>query len=227
VLEDELARQRAEQPPPGEAIYALEADALREDARAFVAMVREDGARWVLPLERKFGGREGTPPLEIALPGGPIRLWGAIDRIDRLEDGRLVVIDYKTGSSIRYSGRSGPYDGGRRLQHVLYAAAARRLEGAEVARAEYQFPSRRAENHRARYDAQVLQSGLKVVDQLLVLIEQGVFHPTVNSEDCRFCDFQAVCRARVDEYGDVSSPRAEWARESQAPELDLLWGLRR
>ena len=39
----------------------------------------------------------------------------------------MVVIDYKTGSSLRYGGRSGVYDGGRRLQHVLYAEAARRL----------------------------------------------------------------------------------------------------
>jgi ATP-dependent helicase/nuclease subunit B len=74
VLEEELVRQRAEQPPPGEAIYSLEADALREDTRAFVAMVREDGERWLLPLERKFGGRDGTPALEIPLSGGPIRL---------------------------------------------------------------------------------------------------------------------------------------------------------
>ena len=227
VLEEELARQRAELPPPGEAIYALEADALCDDTRAFVAMVREDGERWLLPLERKFGGRDGTPPLEVPLPGGPIRLWGAIDRIDRLEDGRLVVIDYKTGSSLRYGGRSGPYDGGRRLQHVLYAAAARRLEGAEVARAEYQFPTRRAENHRARYDAAALQGGLRVVDELLTLVARGHFHPTMDRDDCRFCDYQAACRVSVDEHGDVNSPRADWARESPAPELDVLRGLRR
>ena len=226
VLDAELARQRQEQPPPGEAIGALEVEALREDVGAFVAMVREDGERWLLPLERKFGGRDGTPPLEIGLPGGAIRLWGAIDRIDRLEDGRLVVIDYKTGSSLRYGGRNGPYDGGRRLQHVLYAAAVRRLEGVEVARAEYQFPTRRAENHRARYEAAALRAGLPVVEQLLSLVERGVFHPTMDREDCRFCDYQAICRARVDEYGDVQSPRAEWARQAPSPELELLRSLR-
>jgi ATP-dependent helicase/nuclease subunit B len=161
------------------------------------------------------------------LPGGPIRLWGAIDRIDRLEDGRLVVIDYKTGSTFNWGARSGDYNGGRRLQHVLYAAAARQLESAEVARAEYQFPTRRAENQRESYEAPVLEAGLGVVDKLLGLVERGLFHPTTQVDDCRFCDFRAVCRARPKEFGKIESPRAEWAREARVPELDVLRGLRK
>ncbi|NJD10726.1 MAG: PD-(D/E)XK nuclease family protein [Gemmatimonadetes bacterium] len=227
VLEDELARQRSELPPPGEAIYALEADALRDDGRAFVELVREDGARWVLPLERRFGGRDGTAPLAIALPGGAIRVWGAIDRIDRLEDGRLAVIDYKTGSTRDWGPKSGPYHGGRRLQHVLYAAAAGQLEGAAVARAEYQFPTRRAENHRVSFDAPVLRAGLAVADTLLGLVARGQLHPTTDPEDCRFCDYQAVCRARERDYGRMSSPRAEWARNGRMPELQVLRELRK
>ena len=226
LLAEETARARAVLPPPGEAVYALELASLREDARAFVAMVREDGPRWLLPLERQFGS-DGVPAIEIELPQGGVRIRGAIDRIDRLEDGRLVVIDYKTGSSQRFGERQGPFDGGRRLQHVLYAAVARRLEGADVARVEYHFPGRRSENHRARYGPRVLDEGLNVVDRLLVLPERGLFHHTNDREDCRYCDFAAVCRVQVNEHGEVDSKRADWVRDRPLEELQLLKELRR
>jgi len=41
---------------------------------------------------------EGRGELVLDMPGGPFLLTGRADRIDRLLDGRLVVIDYKTGT---------------------------------------------------------------------------------------------------------------------------------
>ncbi|MGH7448586.1 MAG: PD-(D/E)XK nuclease family protein, partial [Longimicrobiales bacterium] len=150
-----------------------------------------------------------------------------IDRVDRLVDGRLVVIDYKTGSSFRYGGRSGLYEGGRRLQHVLYAEAAKRLFDAEVASAEYHFPSRRSENHRARYAYADLRDGLGLVTDLLELVSRGWFVPTNQADDCRFCDFAAACRVKVDAYGKVDSPLADWSREVAGDPAELLRRIRR
>ena len=48
-------------------------------------------------LERVLA-TEGKGELVLELPAGPFRLTGKADRIDRLVDGRLVVIDYKTGT---------------------------------------------------------------------------------------------------------------------------------
>ncbi|HSJ13004.1 MAG TPA: PD-(D/E)XK nuclease family protein, partial [Longimicrobiales bacterium] len=225
IADARLAALRAELPPPGEAIFALEREGVLEDARAFVAMVREDGGAHIA-LEQKFG-REGEPPVPVTLPDGRVlHLTGAIDRIDRLADGRLVVIDYKTGSRTRFGGRHGAFDGGRRLQHVLYAAVARALHGAEVARAEYHFPTRRNENHRARFGPQELRDGLAVVSELLELAARGQFVPTTDPDDCRICEHAATCRVRVDGYGRVASPPASWAREADADALDVLRRLR-
>lgn len=226
ILEREIDAMVIQLPPPGGAVFTAECAALREDARAFVAMVREDGDRFIA-LEQKFG-RDGHEPVPIALPDGTtLQLGGAIDRVDRLEDGRLVVIDYKTGSRIPYGGRSGTFDGGRRLQHVLYAEAAKRLFDADVASAEYHFPTRRSENHRARYSTADLRDGLGIVTDLLELVSHGWFVPTNQSDDCRFCDFAAVCRVTVDPYGKVHSPLAEWSREAAGESADLLRRLRR
>jgi hypothetical protein len=228
VLEEQIESMRERIPPPGGAAFRQACESLREDARAFIAMVREDAAeREFLEFERTFG-RNGAATVEVALPdGASLRLNGAIDRIDRLEDGRLVVVDYKTGGTFRYGGKSGVYDGGRRLQHVLYAHAAARLLGASVSHFEYQFPTRRSENHRARYYTEELGDGLGLVTDMLGFIEHGWFIPTNQADDCRFCDFANVCRAGTDAYGKVTSPLAEWSREASGPAADLLRRVRR
>jgi hypothetical protein len=226
LLDDEVERRRDLVPPPGAAVLAAEYERMRADVRAFVAMVRED-ARPRVELELSFG-RDGRGPVDITLPDGTsLRMAGAIDRIDELPDGSLAVVDYKTGSSLRFGGRHGPWDGGRRLQHVLYAAAAERMLERTVSRAEYHFPTRRSENFRAYYDAQQLRDGLAVVVELLDLVRSGWFVPTNDVEDCRWCDFAAVCRTSVDAYGKVASQPAEWSRSADAEAVDVLRRLRR
>jgi probable DNA repair protein len=56
--------------------------------------------------------------LELEMHG--VRLNLRVDRLDRLADGRLVVIDYKTGSSVSFSNRAGDLT---EVQLVVYAEA--------------------------------------------------------------------------------------------------------
>jgi ATP-dependent helicase/nuclease subunit B len=226
ILDEETAAQRDVLPPPGDGIYRMECELLREDARAFVAMVREDGDRYIA-LERKFG-RDGADPVRVVLPDGrALNVAGAIDRVDQLEDGRLVVIDYKTGSRARFSARNGAYDGGRRLQHVLYAAVAHTLFQADVERAEYHFPTRANENYRATFERQTLHDGMAVIGELLDMAAAGTFVPTNDADDCAYCDFAPVCRVKAGSYGRHKSPLAEWSRNVDSDLLDLLRRLRR
>lgn len=224
TLDDELDMARDRLPPPGDAIFQIEAESLREDVRAFMAMVREDGARWI-DVERKFG-RDGAPPIQITVGPSKIMVNGAIDRVDRLPDDSLMIVDYKTGSRHRFGGKTGDYDGGRRLQHVLYAAVAERLYDGQVSRAEFQFPSRKSENHRAVYRRPVITGGLPIVSQLLDMLKAGQLYATNDVDDCKFCDYAAVCRVRVSDYGDVKSMMAEWSREGSDPALSSLRQLR-
>jgi hypothetical protein len=221
VLDDELAVWRDRLPPAGDAVYAVEADRLRDDVRAFVRIVRRDRPDW-LALERTFG-RDGEPAVPVRLAGGTIRMAGAIDRIDRTDEGGLVIIDYKTGGTYGYQRSTGIYHGGRRLQHVLYAAIATQLYGASVVRAEYHFPTVKGGADRATYTADELSKGLGVVDSLLDIAASGHFHATEDSNDCRFCDYAAVCRVRL-EGSRVVSPAAKWVNEAR--DIEELNGLR-
>jgi hypothetical protein len=44
------------------------------------------------------------------------------------------------------------------------------------------------------------------------MARRGRFLPTESRDDCRYCDFAAVCRVSVNEWGGAESPRADWAR---------------
>jgi RecB family exonuclease len=223
ALENGVEAWQALQPPPGGAVFRGELDTLRNDVLAFVQMVRADAPDW-LALELSFG-RGTQEPFSLELESGAIRLAGAIDRVDRLADGTLRIVDYKTGSSYRY--RQGePYHGGRRLQHVLYAAVASRLCNADVSRVEYHFPTYRERMERAPFAQDVLRGGLSVIDELLDLAAAGRFHATDAADDCRFCDYRRVCRVR-EQRGRTTSPAADWTRRSlEREELQVLRLLR-
>jgi ATP-dependent helicase/nuclease subunit B len=210
ALDIQIEEYRRLQPPPGGAVFRHEIEMLRADVRAFVDKVREDAPDWV-GLELSFG-RGRSEPFTLELGSGTIRLAGAIDRVDRLEDGRLRIVDYKTGSSWRYR-QGNTYHGGRRLQHVLYAAVARELLEAEVARVEYQFPTVRELSDDVPFTANELDDGLDVIERLLDLAASGAFHPTDDPGDCRFCDYAAVCRVSRGRGAPSSGP-AEWAKNA-------------
>lgn len=86
-----------------------------------VELEREDGEWRPLHLEWKFGfqepqevrWRDPDEGTELVLP-----LRGMVDRVDRSEDGRLRVVDYKSRKR-RYSG--GEIEAGYSTQAVLYA----------------------------------------------------------------------------------------------------------
>ena len=156
-------------------------------------------------FERAFG-MMGEPAAELALAGGrTLRFRGLIDRIDRHEDGRLRVIDYKTGRA----GLTTPnrFRGGREMQAPVYLLAARRAFNVDTAllEAELYYCSRRGNFRRARFDGGALDARGDDLDQIIEAAADGITagrffpHPYIKSEHhCRVCDFRLVCDARVD-----------------------------
>lgn len=90
-------------------------------AQSLTALVEATADSLPLAQEQAFGMR-GQPPLLVQSDGDEFRVRGFIDRVDRDADGRLYIIDYKSGST-PISGRD--LAEGRRLQIALYALAAR------------------------------------------------------------------------------------------------------
>jgi RecB family exonuclease len=183
-----------------------------------------------IATELAFGlpRESAAPPVELVCSDGRrLLLRGKADRVDRLADGRLVVIDYKTGRFEPYTGL-GPEDpvlGGARLQLPVYAYAARAAFGAAESDVEavYWFVGR-GNDRRIGYavDAEVDAA----FDEAVLAIDAGiaagcfVARPTAPGPrpfvDCPYCD--------PDGLGTADRWR-EWERKYDAPALAVYRAL--
>ncbi|MCK5412221.1 MAG: PD-(D/E)XK nuclease family protein [Gemmatimonadetes bacterium] len=207
ILDEEAALKVREIPAPSRAIMYRQAEELKEDVKSFLEMTRSIHAP--LELELKFG-LEGDDSLLISLPGGTIGICGAVDRVDGRKRG-LTVVDYKTGVPHDHRPADGVFHGGRRLQHVVYSEAVERLLKRPVEAMEYHFPTLRGENQSFAYERKSYASGLDLIATLLDGVGRGHFLPTENVDDCKFCDYRAICRVRSKRSGGDSSSLLDWA----------------
>lgn len=224
VLAEEAARIAERCPPPSDAIRLLEMEQLEQDVLCFVALMRDVEPDW-RALELRFGPT--LEPVALLTPGGPVRVRGAIDRVDAAGPDRFRIVDYKTGRATDYQERE-PFRGSRRIQHALYMAAAEQLLGGEVDSIEYSFPTRRGENHRVSYPRAALDAADQVLDGLLSIAAAGLFVATDDADDCRYCDFGTVCRTATDSWGKTSCGAAAWSKSigAELPEYEPLRKLR-
>ncbi len=225
ILDSTLERWKGEQPPPGPAVFDAERRALHADVRAFARMLMDEPREWIA-LEQAFG--EEDAPVRMQLAGGPLRIRGKIDRVDRAEDtSGLVVVDYKTGSTFPFRRETGTYAGGRRLQHAFYATGAEALHGLPVRRVEYHFPGERGRNDRVIYQRSDIQDAAHLLDRLLDMAARGWFVPTEDARaDCRFCDMRDVCRVHDAGRDKLVSPLAEWSNGLWDSDVEALRALR-
>ncbi|MGA2383898.1 MAG: PD-(D/E)XK nuclease family protein [Gemmatimonadales bacterium] len=213
ITSDEIRRWKTDVPPPGEAVFQAEGKEIHEIARGFLNLERERAARvaaaW-LDAEYRFG--KDPKVVELRLPDGSrLPLQGSVDRVDRLADGTLRIIDYKTGGAWGYvrTRKDAPLKGGRVLQAALYAHAAATLLGAKVSTSEYWFP---ATDQTVPYGPADLSDAPALIASLLEHPRAGTFIPTTESGDCTYCDYAPICRVTHDRFYKATSRLAEWAK---------------
>ncbi|WP_199849689.1 PD-(D/E)XK nuclease family protein [Blastococcus sp. Marseille-P5729] len=135
----------------------------------------------------------------VGAPYGDLAISGRIDRVDELDDGSLVVIDYKTGRAV-------PTDHEARasMQLAVYAVAVERTFRARCARVElHHIPSgtiaaaeitsetRQRQMRRAASTADDMDRARR---ELAAGADPDVAYPARVSPACGHCDFWAHCR---------------------------------
>jgi len=176
-----------------------------------------------LATELAFGRGGERDAIEVALSDGrSVRIAGSIDRVDRFADGRLEVIDYKTGRPNSYAkvSHDDPLLRGQLLQLPIYAHAARTFLGdgsREPVRAEYWFVLREPTKPRGYEVDGEVETALDAALRVIVSgIDAGHF-PARPPEpgfslftECEYCD--------PDGLGTTDTHRA-WVRKRDVPEL--------
>lgn len=102
-------------------LWAMQRNELEQIMARTLAALGEATADLVPMKQEQVFGLEGALPLTVERDGDAFRVRGFIDRIDQDADGKLHIIDYKSGSSAI---RAADLEEGRRLQIALYALAA-------------------------------------------------------------------------------------------------------
>ena len=169
----------------------------RPEAHPVAAQI---GAQTRVPFwqEAPFGLR-GAPALELDGEVGRVRVRGLIDRLDRAGD-RVVVIDYKTGSTPH---KTNDMAEGRDFQMLLYLAAARALlaQGAPqlaVTGGLFWHVRQGAVSGEIRADDPAFERGHQWLHAHILAVRAGRFpvRPSKPTDDrcVRTCEFRALCR---------------------------------
>ena len=157
-------------------------------------------------------------PLTIRLDDDrTLRFRGMIDRIDATEDGVMVISDYKTGKGNQYGKLDeDPTQQGTLLQLGLYAEAVAQKLGADRISSAYWMVNAEVGFKRLGYSW--MQAHRERLHEVLTAITDGIsagvfaavpgdwqsFRGTY--ENCKYCDFDAVCpRGRAEHATDKAA----------------------
>lgn len=214
IAKEHIELQRKIIQPPNERVYELEMVDIEECCKIFLKEEEQHVDTYKpLHFEYTFGVQE-IEAAEITLPSGQsVKVAGKIDRVDETSSGKWHIVDYKTGSSYGYS-KHGLFNGGRQLQHFIYALAIEqhlKLETGFVEESAYYFPRVKglAQRFVRKQDEQVRSQGLTLLENLIQLISQGVFPMTDDESDCKFCEFQSVCQRKFYDSDTLSAKQSD------------------
>jgi len=189
-------------------------------------------AKWELETEKKFHNVPIAPDKVLGKKVVSVVSTGKIDLALRTlspDERRVVVVDYKTGSSKPYEGVKGsdPTNKGTKYQMYIYALAASRLYGTplEDVETQYWFSSASASKRRisVKFDEDTAQRSARDISTTIDLISHGYFTGRnargVQAEACRFCNPRGIGNSRASELWMQSLKRAS----DNGLEIPLTW----
>jgi ATP-dependent helicase/DNAse subunit B len=196
-----VAKRFAEELAPAvDRIWRDELATIRANLRGWLRKESEAIGGWV-PIRREYtfgmapkGPADPESTLDEAVLDSGFRLRGAIDLVEKREDGKVRVTDYKSGKA--WVPKDAVVNGGETLQPILYALAYEALTGAEVATSRLYYCTEKGgfEERRVAPDEYALDVINDFRRRLDGIIEEGLFPASPNPRlGCRFCDYQAVC----------------------------------
>ncbi len=130
-----------------------------------------------------------------------VRIHGFPDRVEKLEDGTYLVVDFKSGRTVGHV----QDDIGTCLQVIIYAYLMEQ-RGFQVSRGEYRY-IRLGETVTCRYDDDMKRQLMERLTLFKNSMHNGDF-PVAQIEEggddpCHFCKYKAIC-GRSKEEGTVS-----------------------
>lgn len=116
-----------------------------------------------------------------------IKVHGRIDRVERLEDGSSLIVDFKSGRNLSHK----PDDIDSCFQGALYAYIMEK-NGHRVSGAEFRY-LRRGESVSCKYDDEIKLALANKLAYFKECMENGTFPATPGEDNCKYCKLAAIC----------------------------------
>ena len=142
-----------------------------------------------------------------------VPLTGKVDRIDKLPDGRLSILDYKTGKKLA----AGRLDIDAQL--TMYQFACESQLDAEVGELIFYHLPTLKEHRTVRRDKPLVKELTARIVDTAEGITRDRFDPKPTENACRWCDYKPICPIYKDQYAGMPPVAAKPAGE---PELAAL-----
>lgn len=139
-----------------------------------------------------YGKHEGKWPDVVGLEQGftlkvgDYTLRGAIDRVDKLEDGTYEIVDYKTGATREKKEID---------QLLVYALALEQVWGWKASKVSYYYLE-----DNVKVESEVTPEKMEKVQQWILSESKNVLSGDFTPKPgfmCKFCDFRAICEFRA------------------------------
>lgn len=142
-----------------------------------------------------------------------VPVTGRVDRVDKLPDGRLRILDYKTGKKLA----TGRLEVDPQL--TMYQYACETLLGAEIGELVFYHLPTLKEHVTTRRGAPLVDELKGRIVSTAESITKEKFDPKPDESVCRWCDYKPICPVFKDQYAGRPAPAAKAAGE---PELAAL-----
>lgn len=184
-LEEVLEHYKKIWLPQGYKDPGQEAEYFEQGKQIIASFYHKHIADYAIPYFVEYG-------FNLKVEGVPVT--GKVDRVDKLEDGTLGVVDYKTGKALaaeRVKGDS---------QLTMYQMACEELLGAKVARLSfYHLPSLK-EQTVERHDQKLVDGLRRKIVGTAEAIDKDAFEPNPSESVCRWCDYKPICPVFKHQY---------------------------
>jgi len=151
--------------------------------REFYQQGEKEG--WTVPITLEAG-------FYFKLKGNTVK--GQIDRIDKMPDGKIAIIDYKTGKP---KDKLKADDKSQLLIYQIAAESVMELKDlGEVGELRYYFLENNSVQSFKGTDKEIEKEKIRI-DELITEIKNQNFTPAPNKEKCQFCDFRDICDFRL------------------------------